>query len=212
MSRGRFIVLDGSEGVGKSTNLNFVSEYLESKGATVTVTREPGGTVLGERLRSILLERSDDTIHPDAELLLMFAARAQHIHQVILPALAQGNWVLSDRFTDASFAYQGGGRNIPISRIGDLEQWVQGELRPDLVLLLDAPVDIGAARTRQRAPVDRFEMEKSTFFERVRQAYLQRAATDPQRYAVIDAAQPVEAVQLELKTALNAFLAQSYGV
>jgi dTMP kinase len=203
---GKFIVLEGGEGVGKSSNLVFVKECLEAAGLLVIMTREPGGTLLGERLRSILLDPQTEAIEPDAELLMMFAARAQHIAQKIKPALAAGHIVVSDRFTDASYAYQGGGRGLPLSRIAALEEWVQGDLRPDLVLLLDAPVAVGMSRAAERAAADRFEQEQTVFFERVRNAYLQRAKSDPGRYVVIDASASLDKVQARIKAALADFL------
>ena len=167
---GRFITVEGSEGVGKSSNLDFIESLLREAGKDVVRTREPGGTELGETLRGILLDARQKAICDDAELLLMFAARAQHLAEVIRPALAAGKWVLCDRFTDATYAYQGGGRGIPFDRIAVLEQWVQGDLRPDLTLLLDMPVEAGLARAGARSEPDRFEQEQTTFFERVRRA------------------------------------------
>lgn len=210
--RGKFIVLEGGEGVGKSTNLAFIRANLEASGLSVRVTREPGGTQLGERLRDILL-RADESepITPDAELLLMFAARAQHIARVISPALTAGQWVLCDRFTDATYAYQGGGRQLPLERIAGLERWVQGDLRPDLVLLLDAPAAVGINRIRQRGAADRFEREESAFFERVRAAYRARAGEDPGRYTVIDASLELSDVQVQIKAIIQDFLARANG-
>lgn len=206
--RGKFIVLEGGEGVGKSTNLDFVRDCLENAGLFVRVTREPGGTKLGERLRDILLQDDEEeTITPDAELLLMFAARAQHIAQVICPALDAGQWVVCDRFTDATYAYQGAGRQLPTKKIADLERWVQGDLRPDLVVLLDAPPTVGRDRIRQRGDADRFEREKVAFFERVREAYKARAAENPDLYAVIDAGRALPEVQARLKAVIGDFVA-----
>ncbi len=199
---GRFITLEGGEGVGKSTNLAFIEQWLEAQGLQVVTTREPGGTALGEAIRGLLLDHRQQAMCDDTELLLMFAARAQHLAEVIRPALAQGRWVLCDRFTDATYAYQGGGRGIDVARIADLEQWVQGELRPDLTLLLDLPVDTGLARAGQRSEPDRFEREQVDFFDRVRQRYLAIAAAEPARVAVIDAARPLEAVQDQLAATL----------
>ncbi len=207
---GRFITLEGGEGVGKSTNLEFIRRHLEAAGKIVLVTREPGGTPLGEQIRGLLLEHRQDGISADSELLLMFAARAQHLAAVIRPALDAGKWVLCDRFTDATYAYQGGGRGIPAQRIEVLENWVQADLRPDLTLLLDAPVTVGMARAQRRQGVaDRFEREESAFFERVRQSYLEQAKRFPARYRVIDAAQPLAAVQDTLRRELNAFVERS---
>ena len=202
---GKFIVLEGGEGVGKTTNLSYVREYLQHAGISVCATREPGGTELGEALREILLHQQQP-LQPDAELLLLFAARAQHIQQVIQPALQAGQWVVCDRFTDASYAYQGGGRGIAWQRIADLEQWVQQGLQPDLVLLLDAAATVGLARVQQRGATDRIEQESVAFFARVRQTYQARAAADPERYAIIDAALPLAAVQQQLVTALQRVL------
>lgn len=203
----RFITLEGGEGVGKTTNLAFIEHYLQRHGLDVLRTREPGGTPLGEIVRSLLL----DSAHVDsrAELLLVFAARAQHIAEIIRPALDAGHWVISDRFTDASYAYQGGGRGIETSVIGFLEHWVQQELQPDLTLLLDSPLDVGMARARGRGNVDRFESEQEAFFERVRQVYLDRAAAQPQRIKRVDASGSLEDVQVELARHLDQLLESS---
>jgi len=207
---GRFITMEGGEGVGKSSNLEFIRRHLEAAGKEVLVTREPGGTPLGEQIRGLLLEHRQDGMNADSELLLMFAARAQHLAAVIRPALAAGKWILCDRFTDATYAYQGGGRGIPAQRIEALENWVQAGLRPDLTLLLDAPVAVGMARAQGRqGAADRFEREENAFFERVRQRYLEQAKCFPTRYRVIDAAQPLAAVQDTLRQELNAFLERS---
>ena len=194
-TRGRFITLEGPEGAGKTTQLHHIQRYVQAAGLSVVVTREPGGTALGESLRERLLSPQQPPVTADAELLLMFAARAEHLATVIRPALARGDWVVCDRFTDASYAYQGGGRGIAEQRIAALEAWVQADLRPDCVLLLDLPVEQGRLRALQRgvAP-DRFEREGCDFFERVRQAYLQRAQRDPQRYRIIAADHPPEIV------------------
>ncbi len=198
MRSGRFITLEGGEGVGKSTNLQFIGQLLQQRGLSVMQTREPGGTALAEKIRGLLLEQHQESITPTTELLLVFAARAQHLRNVIEPALRRGDWVLSDRFTDATYAYQGGGRNMDTATIAWLEQLVQGELRPDLTLVLDAPVETGMSRAKHRGELDRFESERLEFFERVRQAYLQRAAEYPQRYKIIDAAQPLCDVQAQI--------------
>ena len=203
MKRGRFITLEGGEGVGKSTNLQYIQQLLLEQQLDVVVTREPGGTELAEKIRQLLLETHAETITEKAELLLVFAARAQHIQHVILPALQQGRWVLSDRFTDATYAYQGGGRGMDTQTIAWLESSVQGDLRPDLTLLLDAPLDIGMSRAQKRGKLDRFESEQRDFFERVRQAYLKRAGQDQQRYKIIDAGLPLNEVQLQIKQALD---------
>ncbi len=201
-----FITLEGGEGVGKSTNLFFVRKMLEDAGIRVVVTREPGGTALAEKIRLLLLENNDEPVSETAELLLLFAARAQHIQHVIKPALAQGRWVLCDRFTDASYAYQAGGRGMDISMIKWLENKVQGRLRPDLTLLLDAPVEIGMVRANKRSKPDRFELEKQAFFERVRAAYLLRAKQNPQRMKIVNADQPLQKVQDEISTFIKPFL------
>jgi dTMP kinase len=205
--RPRFITLEGGEGVGKSTNLAFIEQYLISRGVDLVRTREPGGTPLGERIRGLLLESADMSSH--AELLLVFAARAQHVAEVIRPALAAGQWVLSDRFTDASYAYQGGGRELEVSIIGFLEQWVQQEIKPDLTLLLDAPVEIGMARARNRGAADRFEAENLRFFEKVRAAYLARAAEFPERIKRVDASGTLESVQAAIAGHLDHLLLAS---
>ena len=185
-TRGRFISLEGAEGVGKTTLLPYVKELIEDTGVPLLCTREPGGTPLGEDLRDVLLN-SEHAIVGKAEALLMFAARAQHVETVIEPALADGVWVISDRFTDASFAYQGGGRDLGSERIAVLEQWVHGQLQPDITLLLDASRETRLARMHKRRAADRIEQEDEVFFDRVRQAYQQRAASNPQRIKLIDA-------------------------
>ena len=189
MIRGKFITLEGGEGVGKTTNLAFIKDYLEQHNISVVVTREPGGTKLAEKIRQLLLDKKSEAISEQAELLMMFAARAQHIKHVIEPALAQGKWVLCDRFTDATYAYQGGGRNMKISTIEWLENLVQGTLRPDLTLLLDAPVEIGIARVRERGALDRFELEKISFFEQRQASLFIAGRTTPGTYQT-DKSQP----------------------
>jgi len=195
---GKLITLEGGEGVGKTTNLEMITHYLREQGKDVVVTREPGGTRLGEAIRLLLLDRKMEPPDEVAELLLMFAARAQHLERVIRPALRVGHWVLSDRFTDASYAYQGGGRGIDPTRIQALEEWVQGSLRPDLTLLLDAPPEVGLERTRRRGAHDRFESEQLAFFHKVRREYLQLAARFPERIKQVDATQPLVVVQSEI--------------
>ena len=194
-NKGRFITLEGIEGVGKTTNREYIRSLLERGGKACVETREPGGTPLGEALRTMLLEHRHEGMSADAELLLMFAARAEHLHKVILPALESGKHVLCDRFTEATYAYQGGGRGINANRIAELENWVQGELRPDLTIILDAPVSVGRERAGQRSEPDRIEKEQNDFFERVRHTYLELAAHYPERIAVIDAAVTIEQVQ-----------------
>ncbi|WP_404361929.1 dTMP kinase [Marinobacter sp.] len=193
-TRGLFITFEGIEGVGKSTQIRAAAAALEDLGIDALVTREPGGTPMAESIREVLLARRDEPVHETTELLLMFAARAQHLEILIRPRLAAGQWVLCDRFTDATFAYQGGGRGVPRERIAQLEGIVQGDFRPDHVILLDAPVDVGMSRARHRGELDRFEQEAMGFFQRIRDAYLARARLDPQRYHIVDAAQSLEAV------------------
>lgn len=205
MSR-HFITLEGGEGAGKSTSLAFIRDYFAARGLPLVVTREPGGTPLAEQVRELLLQKRHEAVAPDAELLLVFAARAQHLAGVIAPALDRGEWVLCDRFTDATYAYQGGGRGLSRQRIAELEAMVQGGLRPGLTLLLDLPVAQGLARAGARAEKDRFESEQDEFFERVRVTYRERAAAEPGRFRVIDASQPVAAVQASLRAALDAWL------
>lgn len=195
---GLFITLEGPEGAGKSTNREYLAERLAERGIEVLLTREPGGTPLAERVRELLLAPSDEPMATDTELLLVFAARAQHLERVIRPALARGCAVLCDRFTDATYAYQGGGRGVPEARIALLENFVQGELRPDLTLVFDLPVEVGLARAAARGRLDRFEREGRGFFEAVRQTYLRRASAEPRRYRVLDAAQPLSRVQQDL--------------
>lgn len=208
---GCFITLEGPEGAGKSTNREFIAEHLRERGIDVLLTREPGGTPLAERIRELLLAPSDEPMASDTELLLVFAARAQHLDQVIRPALARGAVVLCDRFTDATYAYQGGGRGLAMQRIEQLENFVQGELRPDLTLIFDLPVEIGLSRAAARGRLDRFEQEGLGFFEAVRNAYLQRARQAPTRYQVIDAGQPLAAVQRDLQALLPQILERVSG-
>ena len=206
--QGKLITVEGVEGVGKSTNIEFIAQHLRSAGIKVISTREPGGTPLAEDMRQLLLTPRDETVCDTAELLLMFAARAQHLNEVIKPALQRGDWVLCDRFTDATYAYQGGGREMGFDTIAKLEQLVQGDLRPHCTVLLDAPVEVGMARAKKRGALDRFEQEKMDFFERVRQAYLQLAQQHGQRFLVIDAAQQLPAVQADITKGLAALLTQ----
>lgn len=201
--RGRFITLEGIEGVGKSTHLKSIARQLQAHGIKVLVTREPGGTPLADEIRRLLLTPRKQDIAAMTELLLMFAARASHVDQVIRPALDSGRWVLCDRFTDASYAYQGGGRRIPTRQIASLERMVLKGLKPDLTLLLDAPVGIGMRRVRKRGRRDRFEREKQTFFERVRRTYRQRARHEPRRVQLIRADAPLNMVRRTILMALE---------
>jgi len=205
-ARGVFITVEGGEGVGKSTNIHFVAELLRAAGHEPLLTREPGGTALAEKIRQLLLAPADEPVCEMTELLLVFAARAQHLERVIKPALAEGRWVLCDRFTDATYAYQGGGRGLDQALIGRLEALVQNDLRPDLTLLLDAPVAVGKARADARGAPDRFESEQIAFFERVRAIYRQRAEAEPRRFCVVDAGQPLAAVQAQLRACLAPWL------
>lgn len=206
MRSGKFITVEGTEGVGKSTNLAFVKDWLEGRGLEVLVTREPGGTPLAEEIRSLLLANRNEPVAHGTELLLIFAARAQHLAQVIVPALARGAWVLCDRFTDSTYAYQGGGRGFDRDSIGVLEQLVQGDLRPDLTLILDIEVELGLSRARQRSEPDRFEGEDARFFQQVRAVYADLVTRAPERYAVVDAGQPLPAVQADIAQALEKLL------
>ena len=203
VEQGLFITVEGTEGVGKSTNMAFIESWLRKAGKELVITREPGGTELGEKLRAVLLDAKEQSMCDDTELLLMFAARAQHLQEVILPALESGKWVLCDRFTDSTYAYQGGGRGIDETRIAQLEQWVQGDRRPDMTIILDLPIDIGLERAGKRSKPDRFELEKHDFFNNVRDAFLARAAAYPERYAVIDASPTLEEVQNSIQTVLE---------
>jgi len=203
MLRGKFLSIEGTEGVGKSTNLVFVRDWLQAKGIDVVLTREPGGTPLAEEIRSLLLTKREEPVDETAELLLVFAARAQHIAQVIKPALEHGAWVLSDRFTDATYAYQGGGRGLSTNTISQLEILVQQELRPDLTLILDIDVEQGLNRARERGELDRFESEAISFFERVRCVYRERASSSPENYALINAGQDLPAVQADISATLS---------
>ena len=206
MKKGLFITLEGIEGAGKSTAVDFIEDFLTKEGHDVIKTREPGGTVVGEQIREILLKNENYTLTYDTELLLVFSARAQHIQEVILPALSSGKIILCDRFTDASYAYQGGGRGIDASRINLLEKWVQGDLRPNLTLLFDLDVSIGMQRTKKRSDADRFEREEINFFEKIRNTYLERAKNEPQRFRIINSASSLESVKEQIITILKDFL------
>lgn len=200
MTVGKFITFEGIDGAGKSTHIAFAAEWLRAKGKKVVVTREPGGTPLGEKLRELLLH---EKMHLETEALLMFAARREHLAQVIEPALARGDWVISDRFTDATFAYQGGGRKLPLSKLETLEQWVHPNLQPDLTLLFDVPLEIARARLNAAREPDKFEQEKTDFFEATRCEYLRRAEQFPKRFRLIDSTQSIPAIQVELENILS---------
>jgi dTMP kinase len=203
---GLFITLEGIEGVGKSTQIDFIKDFFNQQGRDILLTREPGGTTIGEAIRAIVLDKKHTGIAADTELLLMFAARAEHLDKVIRPALATDKIVISDRFTDASYAYQGIGRKLSSSRIRVLEEWLQKGLKPDLTILLDAPVVVGLERAAKRSEKDRFEEEALSFFEAVRQCYLDIAASEPDRVKVIDASRPLEEVKQQVKLTLQNFI------
>jgi len=205
----RFITVEGGEGAGKTTQLVFMQRYLEKQGISVLSTREPGGTALGEELRSLVLRSQQPAMTVDTELLLLYAARVEHLHQVIQPALTEGTWVLCDRFTDATYAYQGGGRGVPWERIAVLENWLMESRCPDLTLLFDLPVTLGLQRTRLRARLDRFEREDRLFFERVRHAYQALAQRNRERYRMIDASRSIEQVRSDVESHLSALLGNS---
>ncbi len=205
MTTAKFITVEGIEGAGKSTNIAFIESYLASRGIEVLITREPGGTPLSEDIRSLLLQRREELMDNTAELLLIFAARAQHIKTVILPALERGQWVLCDRFTDATYAYQGAGRGLSMHSIETLENLVQGDLRPNLTIVLDIDVDAGLVRVGKRGVMDRFEAEHSQFFEAVRRCYLQRAEGNSERYRIINANLTLAEVHAQLQTALDQY-------
>jgi dTMP kinase len=215
MNKGKFITLEGGEGAGKTTQLNAIRAELIAAGLQVVVTREPGGTPRAERIREMVLTPDSEAMPQICELLLVFAARSTHLHAVILPALARGEWVLCDRFTDASYAYQGYGRGLPLEQIAALELFVQQGLQPDLTLLLDAPVELAMQRARQRNAaqgqrlVDRFEIEQEAFFERVRAGYRARAAAEEERFRVIDASRSLDAVSASVREAIKQFIAQA---
>ena len=203
--RGKFITIEGTEGVGKTTNIEFIQSWMDTKKLSYSITREPGGTPLAEQIRELLLAPREESVSSTAELLLIFAARAQHLNQVIEPMLGEGAWVLCDHFTDATYAYQGAGRLMRDDLIRELELLVQGSLQPDLTLILDIPVQVGLARAGERSAPDRFEQEQVAFFDRVRNRYLQIAQDNPQRCIVIDASRSLEGVQAQIAEALESF-------
>lgn len=196
MATGKFITFEGVDGAGKSTHITAFADALRQHGKTVVTTREPGGTPLGEKLRGLLLH---EPMHIETEALLMFAARREHLAQLIMPALVRGDWVISDRFTDASFAYQGGGRGLSLDKLSQLEQWVHGDLQPDLTLLFDVPLEVARERLRNSRDLDKFEQEQEDFFVRVRQVYLQRAAQFPERIRLIDSTRPIADIRREVQ-------------
>jgi dTMP kinase len=199
MTRGKFITLEGIDGAGKSTHVEGIADFLRRRGKDIAVTREPGGTPLGEKLRALLLSQ---TMHADTEALLVFAARREHIVQVIAPALAEGRWVVSDRFTDATYAYQGAGRGMAKDRIAALERWVQGGLQPDLTLVFDAPVELALGRLAKDRG-DRFELENKSFFERVRAEYLKRVAAEPRRMRMVEGGRPLNEVKKDVEDIIS---------
>ena len=206
--KGKFITVEGTEGVGKTTNIQCIASWLDQCGIVYISTREPGGTALGEKIRGLLLDKENTGMTASAELLLMFAARAQHLEEKIIPALAAGTWVLCDRFTDATYAYQGFGRGLNLEHIKRLEALVQGDLHPDFTLILDIDPELGMSRVRARGELDRFESEALEFFDRVRAGYRERASDNPSRYCLVDASSPLAVVQEHIIDALNAFVGE----
>jgi dTMP kinase len=203
VEKGKFITVEGIEGVGKSSNIDYLSALIEAKGYTVVRTREPGGTPMAEQIRALLLEHGQESLPDTAELLLFFAARSLHVNNTIRPALAAGKWVVCDRFTDATRAYQGRARGLDMGRINTLAEWVQEGLEPDVTFLLDAPAEVGMSRAQKRGETDRLESEKISFYERARQEYLRLAEEEPKRFAVIDAAQPLQKVKADIAVILQ---------
>ena len=209
MNRGRFITVEGIEGVGKSSNIDVLVEHIENAGLDVLTTREPGGTPVAEDIRKLLMDRGDEPIPEITELLLMFAARSLNVNNVILPALQAGRWVVCDRFSDSSRAYQGGGRGLPMEIIDNLADWVHGDVNPDVTILLDAPVEVGMARAGKRGAPDRIEREKHAFFERVRECYLNLAAREPDRFVVIDTTRSLQEVQADVSLLVKQLIVDS---
>lgn len=203
MRKGKFITIDGVEGAGKSTQIDLICKHLYEKGIKVVRTREPGGTEVGEKIRSVLLDVENQAMHSDTELLLMFSSRNELIQNKIIPALNDGYWVVSDRFTDASFAYQGGGRMLNLDRIAELEDWVLGDFKPDLTLLLDVSVEVGMARIEARAAKDRIELEEREFFERVRSVFIRRSEAFPERIKLIDASGAVDDIHSKIRALID---------
>lgn len=207
---GKFISIEGIEGAGKSTQLEFIKQYLEERGKSIVITREPGGTALGEQIRELLLAPREEGMAVDTELLLMFAARAEHVEQVIKPAVLRGDWVISDRFVDATFAYQGGGRGIPNDRIEQISSWTLKSLQTDMTFLFDLPVELGQQRVISRnGDIDRFEQEKADFFQKIREKYLQRSQQEPNRIKVIDASISIAEIEVQLGSELDKLLTAS---
>lgn len=211
METGKFITFEGIEGVGKSTNIEHLVQAIEKAGHSVLTTREPGGTPMAERIRELVAEHGDEPMPDIAELLLVFASRALHVNNVIRPALTAGTWVICDRFTDSSRAYQGGGRGLPAEHIDQLADWVHGDLVPDLTILLDTPVETGLARAGRRSDPDRFESEQSDFFQRVRETYLGLAAAHPERFVIVDASRSLDTVRGQIETIAAALLDEAYA-
>ena len=203
MTKGKFITIDGVEGAGKSTQIDLICSYLHQKDIKVVRTREPGGTAVGEKIRSVLLDVENQEMHSDTELLLMFSSRNELIQNKIIPALNEGFWIVSDRFTDASFAYQGGGRMLNLDRIDKLADWVLGDFKPDLTLLLDVSVEVGMERIESRAAKDRIELEERAFFERVRSVFVSRSEAFPDRIKLIDANDSVEGIQSKIRAYID---------
>lgn len=212
MTRGMFITVEGVEGVGKSTNMDFIADRIMAAGLTVLRSREPGGTPMAERIREMLLQHGDEPLPDLAELLLFFASRTLNIENSIRPALAAGTWVLCDRFTDASRAYQGAGRGLDMDRINTLAEWAHGDLNPDKTILLDAPAEVGMQRAKNRGETDRLESEKMSFYTRVRGQYLELAESEPDRFAVIDASQPLSAVQDQIAVIIDQLIDRSVHI
>jgi len=212
MTRGKFITVEGLEGVGKSTQIESLQNFLQNKGIAYVLTREPGGTLYAEKIRNLLLEITEETLDPVAELLMIFAARAQHLEKLIKPTLESGTWVLCDRFTDATYAYQGGGRELGTESIATLEQFVQGSLRPDLTILLDLDPEIGLQRASERGDLDRFETEQLDFFKRVRKIYHERVDERPDRYLIVDSSGSIDTVRKRLVDQFNAWLEKQEGI
>jgi dTMP kinase len=209
MAKGMFVTVEGVEGVGKSTNMDFIAERVTAAGFAVLISREPGGTPMAERIRDMLLQHGEEPLPDLAELLLFFASRTLNIENAIRPALAAGTWVLCDRFTDASRAYQGAGRGLDMNRINTLAEWAHGDLNPDMTVLLDAPAEIGMQRAANRGETDRLESEQMSFYKRVRAQYIALAENEPQRFTVIDASQPLAAVQVQIASAIERLISVS---